>query len=192
MAGTIHLSAPAPPGGTQVTLVSTPNGRTTFNPPVVHIAEGSTGGTFTLTGASAGSAKIAATAPGYETTGTSSLLVVAFLGALILEPEATVEAESSVTLLIRLTSPAPVGGVTISLVSDDANTAQVPGTVFIPQGATAPAAPPSVTGIAAGVTTISATAQNYFGAVQTVTVTAKPAKQAVLGAERNGSQTGEL
>lgn len=190
LGGSVQLSAPAPPGGADITLASTPAGRVTFVPPVVHVAAGQTSAAFTLTGATAGPATIAAGAGGYETGATANLLVVALLGGIFMEPEITVEAESSVTIVVQLSSPAPAGGVTVSLVSDNPAAAQVTGTIFIPQGAFGPAVPARVAGIAAGVANISATAQNYVPGVQTVTVTPKP--KPLAGLDRGDPGPGGL
>lgn len=187
LGGNVQLSAPAPPGGVSITLASTPAGRVTFDPPVIHVAAGQTSAAFTLTGATAGPATIAAVGDGYETGGTANLLVVALLGGILMEPEIAVEAESSVTIVVRLSSPAPAGGVIVSLASDNPAVAQVTGTIFIPQGAFGPATPASVAGIAAGVANISATAQNYVSGVQTVTVTPKPKTLAGLDRGEPGS-----
>ena len=71
---------------------------------------------------------------------------------------------------ITLTTPAPAGGVTVSLVSANQSVVQVqsPGSVFIAQGATAGTI--GLDGIAGGTTTVTASATGYTDKVLAVDV----------------------
>src|SRR5205807_1301694 len=62
--GTLTLSAPAPVGGTSVSLSSTPGGIVTL-PQAVNVAGGASTATFTVTGSAVGSTNIVGSAPGY-------------------------------------------------------------------------------------------------------------------------------
>jgi hypothetical protein len=74
---------------------------------------------------------------------------------------------------VTLGAPAPHGGVVVTLASSDTHTAHVsPASVFIPEGATAPAAQPQVTADNIGVASITAAAAEYLTASQQVVVTA--------------------
>lgn len=173
--GTVHLSAPAPPGGVGVVLVSTGGGLVFFEPSIVKIGPGESTASFSAIGVAPGNAIVSGLAPGYENGAPATVLVVAKLGTIQISPQnVTVEEGSSITIDVKISAPAPAGGVIINLVSSDTSTAQVSSAVFIRQGALAPEAPAQVLGVAAGTTIISATAQNYTATGQTVTVTAPP------------------
>ena len=133
-AGTITLSGPAPQGGASVTLQD-PSGLVTFQPSTVLIAAGSTKGTFTATGAALGSTTILAGAPGFN-TGTASV-TVAMLGAITLLQNVTVGPGQTLPFPVSLVTGAPVGGVTIDLVSSDTSRVTIsPSSVTIAQGQT--------------------------------------------------------
>jgi hypothetical protein len=74
---------------------------------------------------------------------------------------------------VRLSGPAPAGGVTVTLKSSDTSKVTVtPASVVIPPGATTPPTQPQVTGTGVGSATISATATGYISGAGAVTVTA--------------------
>lgn len=74
---------------------------------------------------------------------------------------------------VRLSGPAPAGGVTVMLKSSDTSKVTVtPASVLIPPGATTPPTQPQVTGAGIGSATISATATGYISGAGAVTVTA--------------------
>lgn len=102
--GTITLSPPAPQGGLTVALSANPSGQVSFNPGSVSIPQGTTAGTFTVTGVGLGSTTLTASASGY-TSGTQSLLVV-LLGGIAVAKGLTVAPGQSVPLGVRLSSPA--------------------------------------------------------------------------------------
>src|SRR5262249_27361305 len=130
--GTLTLSQPAPAGGTAVNLVAAPNGILSLQPSPVNIAPGSTTGAFPITGASVGSASIDASSTGYG-SGTANVAVV-MSGTIVLPSNVTVGPNQSVPFPVSLVTPAPVGGVTISLTSSDLSKATItPPSVIILQ-----------------------------------------------------------
>jgi hypothetical protein len=168
---TITLSEPAPAGGTTVAMSSVPNGIVTVAPGTLTIPSGQTTAKVTVTGAAEGTAQVTATAAGYRSGAAS--INVGRLGAILLQSGVTVDSGKSVPIQVSLASPAPQGGVTISLASTDFTKATIsPTQVSIPQGATAPSQAPQVTGVNPGTTTINATAPGFTGASQSVTITA--------------------
>ncbi len=80
--GTVTLSAPAPQGGTTIALSGDPSamGQVSFSPSGVTILQGSTMGTFNLTGVALGPTTITASASGYN--GATAPLLVVPLGAI--------------------------------------------------------------------------------------------------------------
>lgn len=166
--GTVTLSAPAPTGGATIALNSNPAGRVTI-PSSIVIPAGSATGTFTLTGVAIGSTTITASSPGY-TSGASSISV-SILGQILLTANVAVGTGQSVPFPVSLLTPAPVGGVTVTLVSSDTNKVTVsPTTVLIPGGSLTPASQPVVTGVNLGAATITATAPGLAGDSQLVHV----------------------
>ena len=121
LSGTITLSSPAPQGGLTVTLSADPLaiGQVSFNPTSVSILPGGTTGTFSVTGVALGSTTITASASGY-TSGTQSVLVV-LLGGIAVSTGVTVAPGQSTSLGVQLSTPAPVGGVTVTLISSNTN-----------------------------------------------------------------------
>lgn len=74
---------------------------------------------------------------------------------------------------VKLSGPAPEGGVTVMLKSSDPSKVTVtPASVLIPPGATTPIIQPQVTGAGIGSATISATATGYTSGAGVVKVTA--------------------
>jgi uncharacterized protein YjdB len=168
--GTLTLSGPAPISGVSVTL-SDPAGFVTFQPPTVAFAAGATTGAFTATGAAIGSTTILAEAPGYN-TGMASV-TVSMLGAITLLSNVTVGPGQSVPFPVSIVTGAPVGGVTIALVSSDTSKVTIlPSSVTIAQGATTPTQQPNVSGVNLGSADISASAPGFFGDTKTVQVAA--------------------
>ena len=77
------------------------------------------------------------------------------------------------TLPITLGTPAPVGGLVVSLASSDSTTVSIsPNSVFVAAGASAPNTQPVVSGNNIGAATISASAPGYLTTSQSVPVTA--------------------
>ncbi len=168
--GSFTLGVPAPPSGAVVTLVSSPAGVVSVQPATVSVAPGSSTGTFTVLGVSVGSSSIVASAPGYTngSVGVSSQ----GLGAITLPPGIVIGANQPTTFPVSLVTPAPVGGVTITLTSSDPSLVTIsPGSVFIPFRATTPATQPQVTGVGFGAASITASAPGFTGDTQQVQIT---------------------
>ena len=182
--GTVTLSGPSPAGGVLVSLNANPSGIVTIQPstlllggstllataektPAGAVPNGS--GSFTVTGAALGQSTITGSATGYS-TGNANIAVV-MLGQIQIPANLTVGPTLSVPFPVTLVTPAPVGGVTISLSSNDTSRVTIsPASVFIAQGATAPAIQPQVTGVAFGSATIMASAPGFTGDSEVVQV----------------------
>lgn len=169
--GTVTLSGPSP-NNTTVNLTPNPAGIVTVQPNQISIPAGGTTGTFTVTGAAEGTAAITASAAGY-TSGPAAQIAVVSVGLISLQATGTLGPGQSAPLLVSLLTPAPVGGVTIALVSGDTSRVTIaPATVAIAAGATTPATQPQVTGVSFGSATITASAPGLLGDTETVNVTA--------------------
>ncbi len=166
--GTITLGAPAPVGDVVIVLSSNPVGGVTFDSVNVRIPAGSTTGTFRAIGVTEGTATITGATVGYI-SGSASILVVN-LGGILLPTDLTVPPGQTAMLDVRLSTVAPVGGVTVTLVSGDSSVLGVSPTVFIAHGATTAATPAQVNGIKFGSTTVTASAGGYTGDSRTVKV----------------------
>ncbi|MGA2600863.1 MAG: PKD domain-containing protein, partial [Bryobacteraceae bacterium] len=167
----ISLSSAAPTGGVTVTLSSTDTTTLTISPATVTIAAGSTTPSTqpTITGVAVGSATINASAPGYTS---SSLLVPVNNVQISLPSGASVALAASTSFQVTLATPAPTGGLTVTLSSSNTSTASVTSTVTIAAGATTPVTQPQVKGVNVGSANITATAPGYIAATQPVSVTA--------------------
>ena len=133
--GTVVLSLPAPGGGITVSL-SSDNGSATV-PSSVSIPAGSSSATFTITTSSVSSpaiANITATYGGVNQTAALGLNAApaAALSSLSISP-ASVTGTTTATGTVTLSRPAPGGGITVSLSSDNGS-ATVPGSVSVPAG----------------------------------------------------------
>lgn len=140
--GTVTLSAPAPTGGTQITLSSS-NPTVASVPPSVTVAAGSTTATFMVTtGAVAAATTVTISATYAGATKSASLTVApappptATLSSLTLNPTSVVGGVQSSTGTIRLTGPAPAGGAQVALSSSNPTVASVPSSVTVVAGAT--------------------------------------------------------
>jgi hypothetical protein len=165
--GTVNLSAPAPAQGVTINL-SANNAGIVSLPGSINIASGQQTGTFTITGSSQGQVTITATAMGYGTN--SQNLVVSTLGAIQLQSGLTVGTGQSIAFGITLATPAPAGGVTITLTSADTTKLTVTPTVFIREGATLPDTPAQVTGAGVGSVLVTASAPGFTGDSKTVQI----------------------
>ena len=170
--GTVTLSVAAGSTGVTVALssaTSAPSSPVQINPTSVQIPAGSTSGTFTVTGASVGSATITGSASRYS-SGTVNV-TVGVAGTIVLPANAAVAPGQSVPYPVSLAAAAPQGGVTITLSTSDPNIVTVTPSVFIDSGATTPTTGAQITGVNAGTATITASAQNYTGTTGNVSVT---------------------
>lgn len=185
--GTVTLAAPAPDGGTLVTISS--DGQVFLTMPAnITIPAGSTTGTFSITNPPnyvvAGTFQISASSAGV--TKTAPLVVTLKLTDLELPPQ--IASGATVSGSVALSGPAPAGGAIVKLTSADTTAASVPAQITVPEGAqnasfTAKAgsvAQPksvSVTGRHAG-TTRSITVMVGGAATPTPTPTATPSPTA--------------
>ena len=158
--GTISLSTSAPAGGVVVSLSASPAGIVTVDPPSVTIPAGESTGAFTVTGVDLGAASITGSAPGF-TSGVVSVRIV-LVGFISLPPAISVELGQKLPFPVTLVTPAPLGGVTINLASNNPSKVTIaPSTVFIDFKAMTPAVQPTVTGLSIGTANISAFAPGF-------------------------------
>ena len=165
---TVTLSSPAP---TNLTGSITVNNTNIVNvPSTFTIAAGSTTATFTVTGQATGTTNITAVVPGYG-PGDTRTITVTSLGAISLQSGAVVGVGQTVNFGVTLITPAPVGGVTVNLVSSDPRLTVTP-SVFIKEGATAPDVSAQITGVNIGTANITASATGFAGDTKSVQVAA--------------------
>ena len=94
------------------------------------------------------------------------------VGPIILPGSVSLAPNQSVPFPVSLGVAAPMGGVTITLMSSDSSKISIaPSSVFIPAGATVPATQPQITGVTFGSVTINASAPGFASASQTAQVT---------------------
>jgi hypothetical protein len=172
----ITLSDPAPAGGLVVTLASSNSAAVTV-PASITVPEGQTSANFTLAGVAVGTATVSATATGYQSASLPVTVEAVTIG--IGNPPVSlisIPADISQTYAITLSKPAPVGGVVINLTIADPTKATVsPSSITILEGQTSGGTVlVTVTGVAKGTTTLSASAEGLSPANVNVTVT-KPA-----------------
>jgi hypothetical protein len=165
----VVLAELAPPGGVTVNLTSSNPLIVSVAPASVFIAAGETEAGFAVTGEAVGAVIIAASATGYanatiEAGGTNTTVSIGTIP--VLAPG------ESRSLPISLSEPAPPGGLTIFLESNDTGIATVPPSVTIAGGAQVPPSNPQVTGVAVGTATISARAEGFAPDARTATVLA--------------------
>ncbi|MFO1323089.1 MAG: hypothetical protein U1F15_03400 [Burkholderiales bacterium] len=163
----ITLSAPAPAGGVSVALQSA-NAAVATVPSPAGIAAGASTANATVTGVAPGSTTITASAAGYA-PGVATVTVAAI--TLDIQPSGTINVPQGVaqSYAVKLSQPAPTGGVVVSVASNDAAKAAVsPANVTIAQGQTVSASTFAVQGVATGVTTLTLTSPGL--AAKTVNV----------------------
>ena len=177
----VTLGTPAPAGGVYIMLASSDSGIATVSPASSFVPEGMTSprSTPAVTGNSAGSVTVSASAPGYATAnaqvlvssgGTTATAMSFWPGSLAISPAETQN------LTLNLSAPGPAG-ITVSLHSTNVTVATVPATVSFAANATSATVP--VTGVAAGSVTITASAPNLASATAGVSVT-RPAGGGIL------------
>jgi hypothetical protein len=165
--GTVTLSGPAPAAGIDVNLAVDQVGIVNL-PLTAHVNGGATTGTFSVTGTTAGSVNITASFPGFGSG--NAMLTVSPSGAISIQQGLAVGVGQAMTLRVSLISPAPVGGVTVSLVSSDTNRLTVTPSITFSQGATLPDVPAQVAGVAFGSANVTASAPGFAGDTQSVQV----------------------
>ncbi len=177
--GTVTLSGPAPSGGVQVTLASS-NTAAASVPSSVTVAAGASSASFTVsTSAVAASTAVTISATYSGATKSASLTVTPAppppptLSSLSLNPTSVVGGVQSSTGTVRLSGPAPSGGVQVTLASSNAAAASVPSSVTVAAGASSASFTVSTSAVAASTAvTISAT---YSGATKSASLTVTPA-----------------
>jgi hypothetical protein len=164
------LSSPTP---TSLTLnVSSDNPSVASVPSTVAIPAGGSIAVVPVAGSSAGSSIVHVGAVPDIAERTVNISVVSPAN-ITLSTSVSMALGQSASFPVTLGTPAPAGGVVVTLSSSDSNTVSIsPSTVFIPQGATTPAAQPQVNGVSIGAATITASAPGYLSASVQVPVTA--------------------
>ena len=157
--GTFTLQKPAPVGGVTVNFTSSDAGAISISPASVSLNAGDTTGAFTYTAVGSGTVTLRASATGYldgtvvETTSPNFVS----LGTL---PAFTLGQTQPLTL--TLSTPAPSGGLTVSLASSNPAVASItPATVVFAAGATTSTTAPSVSAKSYGTAQLTATAPGY-------------------------------
>jgi hypothetical protein len=167
----VSLSRPAPLGGVTVALSSNDPAKATVSPSSVFIPGGLQipAANPQITGVNFGVARISASAPGYAsaTVDVNVTLTLSFSPA-----TRTIPLGTSSDLALLLSGPAPAGGLTINLSSDNPLVASVPASVFVGAGQTS--APVSVNGVAVGSTTLRASAPGISETTASITVSTAP------------------
>ncbi|MGD8885099.1 MAG: PKD domain-containing protein, partial [Gammaproteobacteria bacterium] len=167
----VTLSSPAPAGGVTVTVTSDNAGVLAVESPgTTFITEGSARGEVTVTGFAEGSTVLHGNATGFEE---GTLEVGVTLNLISVPTTLNVPLGQTVSFPISIApDPAPPGGITVSLVSNDSGTAQLDSTtVIIPEGAHS--INTAITGHAAGTVTVNASNPDYAADFASVSVTAE-------------------
>ena len=165
----IDLTAPAPTGGTTVTLLSDDPGIVSVAAPgTVFIAQGQSHGQITINAVAPGSTFVRGTAPTYI-DGSVTVSVTAKLITLPAAPTIAIGISSVLPISIG-PGPAPAPGVSINVTSADPTRVEVlTPIVTVPTGAFSVNA--TVRGLAGGTVAVTATSQDYAFATTNVTST---------------------
>ncbi len=170
---TLNLSAPAPAGGLTVNLVSSdagiatvpatatfPANSTSITIPVTGVAPGKGYMNYPVTWFDKDTVAISATANSTSPAATTATYVSS--PKIVLPPFQWVGEWQTAPLPVTLSSPAPAGGVTVTLTSDLPELT-VTSTVFIPGGATTPTTTPMIAlgDIVSGFPTVTVKAPGY-------------------------------
>ena len=133
--GTVRLNGPAPAGGTVVTLGSSDPAVATTAPSVT-VPAGQTSATFDVVTTAVSMPAAVTVSASANGVGQTRLLTVVptSLQSLTLLPS-SIGAGNTATGEVRLSNPAPAGGIFVSLSSNNTNMATVPATVTISGGA---------------------------------------------------------
>jgi hypothetical protein len=167
---TLVLSGPAPNSGLSINIASSNTAAATVPGSVIFAASATTVN-VPVTGVAPGSATITASSA-IAANATANVTVVS-PGVITLPSNVSVPLDKSAQFPVTLSTPAPFGGVTVTLVSSDTAKLTIsPASVFIADGATQPATQPSITGVNVGSVNVSASAPGYSSATQQVQVNA--------------------
>jgi uncharacterized protein (TIGR03790 family) len=131
--GTVHLPAPAPPGGTVVNLHSGATYAATV-PATVTVPAGATDANFTISTTPQKSNTFIFISASGGITQSNTLGVVPMLGGVSLI-SSSVMGGGPITAAVLLNDTAPAGGTTVALTSSHPDVLPVPANVTIPQGA---------------------------------------------------------
>ena len=162
----LSLATAAPPGGTTVTFTSSNPSIATVSASLFVPAGQQTAATNPqVTGILIGSTVITANAPGYAPAMRTAKVTV----TPSINPSTTaINLSTSTNTTLNITAPAPAGGITFTLSSDDPTTVTVPTSVTIIQGSTSVSLP--ITGVQAGNTIIRADSPGVVEATGAVSV----------------------
>ncbi len=162
----VTLSNPAPPGGLTVGLVSNGGLQAPAN---VAVPEGTLSASFDFnSGTQAGDFTITATAPGWLNAVANVSVTLRPL-SLVVDPE-LIAADSTVPGQLILDEPAPTGGITFTVSSNNVPVASpIPTAVFVAEGESQGSL--NVDGGNVGVATLAATAPGYASASDSLAVT---------------------
>lgn len=134
--GTVNLTGPAPSGGVAVNLSSTIPSVATVNPTQVTVQAGAYSATFNVVCANVGSQRsVTIRASSGAVTKSASLVVKPSLAvASVTLSRNPVRGGSSVSMRVTLSSPAPAGGVRVTLSSSNSSLTRMQSSVFIGRG----------------------------------------------------------
>lgn len=160
---TLNLSSAAPPGGVTLNVASSDTTVLTV-PATAVIGENSASVSILVKSTGTGTATISASALPNIPVSTASVKVVD-LPSVVLPVFQSVGVGGYTDIAVSLSSPAPAGGVNISLSSSSPDKFTVTPTVFVPGGATTPTTMPRIqagfTIASQGWSTLSAAAPGY-------------------------------
>ena len=155
---TVSFSSPAP-AASNVTLTATPAGIVTV-PATVAVAAGASQVTFVATspaGAAPGTVTISVSFGGQFTNAILTVAPLPVLTGQVALAAASIPVKGSTQGTVTLNGPAPSSGLQVQLASSSSAIAIVPATATIPAGQTSVSF--TITGVAAGTSTITATGQ---------------------------------
>ncbi|TDS84589.1 hypothetical protein EDF71_102236 [Comamonas sp. JUb58] len=181
---TLEATEPAPAGGLTVSLAVAQSSLAQA-PATVLIPAGQSRASFSINGKALGATTLTATAAGYQ-SGQTSVNVDAI--SLNTDPAAdlVMNEELSRTVRVQLSKAAPLGGITVSVVSQNPAIAAVsPAEVFVPTGQIYATVPVNVKALAEGKTSIGITSPGLIGKTLNVDVRQKFALRLV---RYNGSK----
>jgi hypothetical protein len=162
----LSLPTAAPPGGTTVTFtIANPNIATVTATSFIPAGAQTPAANPQVTGVLIGTTTVTASAPGYAP---ASRPVVVTVTAAFSPGTTNINLATATNTSLTISAPAPPGGITFTLSSDNPSIATVPSSITVVAGATS--VPIAITGISAGSTTIRADSAGITEATGTVNV----------------------
>jgi hypothetical protein len=158
LSGTFTLPSAAPAGGVTVALTSSNPAAITIAPATVAVAAGSTTGSFTYTSVGPGASTLKASASPYADGTTLQTTAANFI---TISGLPTTPGTSFLPFGVTLSTPAPAGGVFVTLASSNTSVASISSSTFISAGATQPASLPVIQARTIGTSMITAAATGY-------------------------------